>query len=253
MDEIVYGKNVVIELLKSKYDVWEIYFEDSKSKKPFFKDIFSLIKTLQKNVSYKYISREKLTLLCKNSEHQGIAAKISGFNILTLDEYLNIIQNNKDDIFLFILDCIHDPHNVGAIIRSAYSLGASGCVIFNKRSAKINATVAKTSAGAVFHLNLILSIGIFDAIKKLKDNGFKVIGCDIKSDKNIYESKLYDGKVAVIISNEGEGITNKCKEKVDELVRIPMIAKFDSLNVSVTAGIVMYERMRQLLLQEKLK
>ncbi len=242
--EYIFGKNPVIELIKSDYEIGEIFMENSPAKKPFFRDVIAKMRESKKTVKYSYITREKLTALCASCDHQGIAAEFAGFKKTGIQGYIKDI-GKKEDIFLFILDCIHDPHNLGAILRSSYSLGVAGCVIFEKRSAKINATVAKTSAGAVFHSKLIMSEGIFDAISNLKNAGFTVLGCQMGAEKNIFDYNLKKGRYAIILSNEGEGLSGKSASKIDGEVKIPMAAGFDSLNVSVTAGIIAYEYARQ--------
>jgi 23S rRNA (guanosine2251-2'-O)-methyltransferase len=242
--EYIFGKNPVIELIKSGHEVSEIFMENSPAKKPFFREVIARMRELKKVIKYSYVTREKLTNMCQSPDHQGIAAEFGGFKTAGIQAYLKEI-GKKEDIFLFILDCIHDPHNLGAILRSSYSLGVSGCVIFEKRSAKINATVAKTSAGAVFHSKLIMSEGIFDAITNLRGAGFTVLGCEMNAEKNIFDYNLKKGRYAVILSNEGEGLSGKSQSKIDGTVKIPMTSDFDSLNVSVTAGIIAYEYARQ--------
>lgn len=218
--------------------------ENSPAKKPFFRDVIAKMRELKKAVKYTYVSREKLTNMCQSPDHQGIAAGFGGFRTVSMRDYIKQVEK-KEDVFLFVLDCIHDPHNLGAILRSSHSLGVSGCVVFEKRSAKINATVARTSAGAVFHSKLIMSEGIFDAIAGLRAAGFTVLGCEMDAEKNIFDYDLKKGRWAIILSNEGEGLSGKSHSKVDGTVKIPMAADFDSLNVSVTAGIIAYEYARQ--------
>ncbi|HOD39314.1 MAG TPA: 23S rRNA (guanosine(2251)-2'-O)-methyltransferase RlmB [Candidatus Wallbacteria bacterium] len=242
--EYIFGKNAVMELLKSSYEIGEFYMENSPAKKPFFREVLTKMRELKKLIKYNYVTREQLTKMCASPDHQGIAASFGGIKISGIQSYLKEIEK-REDVFLFILDCIHDPHNLGAILRSSFSLGVSGCVIFEKRSAKINATVAKTSAGAVFHSKLIMSEGIFDAISSLRNAGFKVLGCEMNAEKNVFDYDLKKGRYAIILSNEGEGLSGKSQSKIDGLVKIPMQADFDSLNVSVTAGIIAYEYARQ--------
>jgi len=185
--------------------------------------------------------------LCGSPDHQGVVASFEGFVKTPMQSYLASMPKGST-AFLFVLDCIHDPHNMGAIIRSSYAMGVSGCVVFDKRSAKINATVAKTSAGAIFHSNIIMSDGIAAAIAELKRAGFSVWGCEMEAKKSVYEIDLASGRHAIVLGNEGEGMTGKASAKTDGLIRIPMAAGFDSLNVSVTAGIIAYEYLRQTLI-----
>lgn len=242
--EYVYGKNTVIELIKSKYEICEILLENNTSKKPFYKELLAALRESGKQTKVSYYNREKISNLTSTSEHQGVAAAIENFKKIPIQDFVKSCKN-VENAFIFILDCIHDPHNMGAIIRSSYAMGVAGCVIFDKRSAKINATVAKTSSGAIFHMTMILSDGIFDAIAKLKEAGFCVLGCEMQTDNNVCDENFSRGKYAVILGNEGEGLTGKSAEKIDRLIKIPMSAPFDSLNVSVTAGIIAYEYARQ--------
>jgi len=242
--EYVYGKNTVIELIRSGYEISEILLENSPAKKPFYKELLAKLRESKRETKVGYHTREKLSNLTGTSEHQGVLAAIEYFKKTSLQEFIKSVKDRKN-IFIFVLDCIHDPHNMGAIIRSSYAMGVAGCVVFDKRSAKINSTVAKTSSGAVFHMNMIHSEGIFDAIAKLKEAGFTVLGCEMETANNIFDEKFSEGKFAVILGNEGEGLTGKSAAKIDRLIKIPMSVPFDSLNVSVTAGIIAYEYARQ--------
>ncbi|MEZ7893134.1 MAG: 23S rRNA (guanosine(2251)-2'-O)-methyltransferase RlmB [Candidatus Wallbacteria bacterium] len=242
--EYVYGKNTVIELIKSKNEVAGIYLEDKQSKKPYFKEIFVELKKSGRSIPVGYKSREELIKLSGSPENQGVIAEVPGFKKMSLGGFLKE-NKNVEKSFLFLLDCIHDPHNMGAIIRSAYAMGVTGCVVFDKRSAKINSTVAKTSAGALFHIPIICASGVLEAIANLKNDGYQILGCEMTAEKNVFDEDFTKGKYAVILGNEGEGLAGKTSAKVDREVRIPMPGQFESLNVSVTAGILAYEYMRQ--------
>lgn len=242
--DYIYGKNPVTELIRSPYPIGEIFLEGGPNKKPFYKDLLAELRKSGKQVQVSYKSRDLISRLTGNSEHQGVAAAFEGFTVTELDDFLKKTATTKD-MLIFVLDCIHDPHNVGAIVRSSYAMGVSACVVFEKRSAKINSTVAKTSSGALFHVEIVRSEGIFDALVKLKKAGFTVLGCEMEAETSIFDEKLASGKYAVVLGNEGEGISGKSSSRLDRGVKIPMAAPFDSLNVSVTAGIIAYEYLRQ--------
>ena len=242
--EYVYGKNTIIELIKSSNEITGIYLEDKPSKKPYFREILDELKKSGRNVSVGYKTREEITRLSASPENQGVIAEVPGFRKMSIGGFLKE-NKNLEKSFLFLLDCIHDPHNMGAILRSAYAMGVTGCVVFDKRSAKINATVAKTSAGALFHIPIICSTGILEAIANLKNEGYQILGCEMTAEKNIFDEDFTKGKYAIVLGNEGEGLAGKTSAKVDREIKIPMPGQFESLNVSVTAGILAYEYMRQ--------
>lgn len=242
--EYIYGKNPVIELLKSGYEVSGIFLEDSQAKRSFFKEVHETVSKYKKTVKFSRFDRDGLTRLCGSPDHQGVVASFEGFVKTPLRSYLGALPKGTE-AFLFVLDCIHDPHNMGAILRSSHAMGISGCVVFDKRSAKMNATVAKTSAGAIFHSNIITSDGIAAAIAELKKAGFSVWGCEMGAARDVFEIPLAEGRHAVILGNEGEGMTGRAAERTDGLIKVPMASEFDSLNVSVTAGIIAYEYLRQ--------
>ena len=143
-----------------------------------------------------------------------------------------------------ILDEIEDPHNLGSIIRTAETAGVHGIIIPKRRSASVNSTVAKVSAGAVEHMKIARVGNINEAIKTLKDNGIWICGTDMQANKYYYEQDL-TGPIAIVIGSEGHGMTRLVKENCDYLIKIPMKGKITSLNASVSAGIVVYETLRQ--------
>ena len=230
---LVYGRNVALEYLNNPKDIKKIYLQDSFSDEK----IISLIEKSKLNVIIK--TKNELDQLAKGV-HQGI--------ILDVHEYvykeLADIINKSDDSFIVILDHIEDPHNLGAIIRTCEAAGVDGIIIPKDRSTEVNATVLKTSAGAIKNCDVVQVVNLNQTIKELKDNGYWIYGTAMETDTS-YRDVDYKGKVAIIIGNEGHGMSRLVKEASDFIVRIPMYGKVNSLNASVSAGIMIYEVLRQ--------
>lgn len=174
---------------------------------------------------------------------QGVIGFIKDYKYKTLRE---IVDNNRDVInpLILILDQITDPHNLGAIIRSAVSFGADGIVIPRHNSAEINHTVLKTSSGTANHISIAKETNLNNTILFLKDNGYKIIGADINSEKNIFETD-FRLPAGLVIGSEGAGMRKLLKQNCDIIVRIPMSEKSNSLNVSVSTAVFLYEIFRQ--------
>ncbi|MDO4593821.1 MAG: 23S rRNA (guanosine(2251)-2'-O)-methyltransferase RlmB [Tissierellia bacterium] len=230
MDKI-YGRNAVIEAFLAKRDIKKAYIikEDSK----IIKKIIDLCQ--KNNVDINYVDKRFFEKTKIN--HQGVMVYADEF------EYKDI-NDTLDDDFIVILDKIEDPHNLGAIIRSCEAMGVDSVIIPEHKSAKINSTVYKTSAGAVNFMKIIMVKNITRTIKELKDNRFWVYGLAGEASEYIYDTDL-KGKVALVIGNEGKGISRLVKENCDMLIKIPMTGKINSLNASVAAAISIYEVLRQ--------
>lgn len=230
---LVYGRNVALEYLNNPKDIKRIYLQDTFSDEK----IISLVEKSKLPVVVK--SKNELDQLAKGV-HQGI--------ILDVREYvykdLKDIMNKSDDSFIIILDHIEDPHNLGAIIRTSEAAGVDGIIIPKDRSTEVNATVLKTSAGAIKNFDVVQVTNLNLAIKELKDNGYWIYGTSLETDTS-FRDVDYKGKVAIIIGNEGHGMSRLVKESSDFIVRIPMYGKVNSLNASVSAGIMIYEVLRQ--------
>lgn len=230
---LVYGRNVALEYLNNKEDIKKIYLQDNFTDEK----ILSLIENNKLPVVKK--TKSELDQLAKGV-HQGI--------ILDVREYvykeLSDIINKSDDAFIVILDHIEDPHNLGAIIRTCEAAGVDGIIIPKDRSSEVNATVLKTSAGAIKNCDVVQVTNISRTIQDLKDNGYWIYGTAMETDTS-YRDVNYQGKVAIIIGNEGHGMSRLVKESSDFIVRIPMYGKVNSLNASVSAGIMIYEVLRQ--------
>ena len=230
---LVYGKNVAVRVLsdrKISEKVRKIYID-----KNFYLKNENLLGEFSKS---KLIFKENRDLdkLAKGV-HQGIILDMAEYHYKTLDEVLT-----EDNNFILILDHIVDPHNLGAIIRTAVAAGVKTIVIPKDRQVLVNATVIKTSVGAVFDIDIVLVTNIVNTIRTLKDAGFFIYGSSLDGEN--YATVDYASKVALIIGNEEKGIGQLVKKSCDTLVTIPMSSKLDSLNASVAAGIMIYEVVR---------
>lgn len=229
---IVYGRNVAEEYLKNKDQVKKIYLQEG------FHDDF--INSLIEKSKIPVVFKKKFELdQLANGVHQGIIMDVVDFNYTSIDELFD-----KDDCFLVILDHLEDPHNFGAIIRTSEAAGVDGIVIPKDRSVEVNGTVIKTSVGASENMKISMVTNLNKTIDELKKNGFWIVGTDMDNSTD-YREIDYSGKIALIIGNEGNGMSRMVKESCDFIARIPMYGKVNSLNASVAAGIMIYEVIRQ--------
>jgi 23S rRNA (guanosine2251-2'-O)-methyltransferase len=174
---------------------------------------------------------------------QGILAKVEDFKYTGFSAIQERVKT-KNEALLLILDEVQDPHNLGAIIRTSAASGADGIILTEKNTAKVNHTVIKASAGAVNHIGITQSKNIYKTMEELKDTGFKILGTSLKSEKSLYDLD-FKGKYAIVLGNEGEGIRKNILKLCDELFKIPLAGRIESLNVSVSAGVILYEVLRQ--------
>ncbi len=225
----IYGKNVVIEKLKSNDKINKAYISNNFKEK----DIIKILK--EKNIKINFVNNQILNSKVSGL-HQGIILEIDDVKTYTLDEFLPTLKN-INNAKIVLLDHLEDPHNFGAIIRTCEALGINGIIIPNDRSVNINSTVVKTSVGAIEYINIIRVPNLQVAIKKLKENNFWIIGTDMKGTD--YRKIDYNMNTCLVIGNEGKGISNVIKNNCDYIVTIPMKGKIDSLNASVSCGIIL--------------
>jgi 23S rRNA (guanosine2251-2'-O)-methyltransferase len=239
-DFFVYGRQPVFELLRSGHPVSHLICSFELEEK-YKKRIISLAQ--KKNIHVEYIARAKLQKFTGPVVHQGIAAKIEEYKYTTEESIFDLLKENKISMIV-ILDQIQDPHNVGAIIRTAEIIGRTAIVLPKKGSAPINSTVAKTSSGSIFHAPIHLTNNLFKFIGRLKEKRIKIIAAIPGQQNNIYKTCL-TGPVAFIFGSEGEGVRKNLLSYCDVKISIPQAGMVDSLNVSVTAAIVLFESLRQ--------
>jgi len=208
------------------------------------KNTISILEWCEKRiVPVDYMPKAKLQILCGAVVHQGYVAQLGDYQYVMESDLFQFIKDNPRPVIL-ILDQIQDTHNLGAIIRTAESVNITALVIAEKGGAEVNATVAKTSAGAIFHCPIHRTDHLITFLEKLKTAGIKILGTVMNRDKVIYKSDLTVG-LAVIVGSEGKGIRKNILIHCDDQVSIPMRGSIDSLNVSVSTGIVLYEILRQ--------
>ena len=239
--DIVEGRNAVTELLKSEKDINKIFVQRGE-KHGSINQIISLAKS--KKIVIVEVDKSKLDLMSQTKNHQGIIAVVPPFEYSDIDEILEYAKSKNEDPFIVILDGIEDVHNLGSIIRTAETAGVHGIIIPKRRGALVNATVSKTSAGAVQYMKIARVNNLNDSIKELKDKGLWIYGTDMDAKNYYYEEKLL-GPIALVIGSEGFGMSNLVKKNCDVLIKIPMKGKVTSLNASVSAGITMYEVVKQ--------
>lgn len=226
---IVFGKNVAEEILESKQNINKVYLSNN------FNDNKIIDKLKENNVKIEYIDKNIMDKKYKGN-HQGIVLDIPDY------KYHSIEEAYTSD-FVVILDHLEDPHNLGAIIRTCEAAGVDFIIIPKNRSVEINSTVMKVSAGALNNIKIIEVNNIVNAFNKLKDNGFWIYSTDM--DGQCYTDVKYDSKTALVIGNEGSGISRIVRENSDFIISIPMKGKINSLNASVAAAIAIYEVVRQ--------
>ena len=188
--------------------------------------------------------KRKLDEMSQTGNHQGVIAIVPPFEYCDVDDILNVAKEKNEDPFIIILDGIEDPHNLGAIIRTAETAGAHGVIIPKRRAVGVNSTVNKSSAGAVEYMKVARVNNITETMNYLKEQGLWIIGTDMDTDRYYYNQDM-TGPIAIVIGSEGFGMSRLVKENCDILVKIPMKGNITSLNASVSAGIVMYEVVKQ--------
>lgn len=229
----IYGKNVAKEKLKHPTDVVQVYLS-SKFKDKEIEDLLAASKIKTTYLNNKIMDNKV------NGLHQGIIIEVSDIKTYNLDIIKNFTSKNP---VIVMLDHLEDPHNFGAIIRTSYALGIDAIIIPNDRSVDITPTVVKTSAGAIYNIPIIKVPNLTNTIEKLKKEGYWIVGTDMQGD-NYCELK-YDMPTCLIIGNEGKGMSKIVKNNCDYLVSIPMEGQIDSLNASVSCGIILSEIKRQ--------
>lgn len=240
-DDQVEGRNSVLELLESGKDINKIFVAKGERQGSINKIIG---KAKDSKVVIVETDKRKLDEMSQTGNHQGVIAIVPPFEYCDVDEILKVAKEKNEDPFIIILDGIEDPHNLGAIIRTAETAGAHGVIIPKRRAVGVNSTVNKSSAGAVEYMKVARVNNITETMNYLKEQGLWIIGTDIDTDKYYYNQDM-TGPIAIVIGSEGFGMSRLVKENCDILVKIPMKGNITSLNASVSAGIVMYEIVKQ--------
>lgn len=235
--QIIYGRNAVSEALSSDKEIDTVFVQRGSSAG----NIISVAK--KRGVVVKDVSEEKLSSITGTQKHGGVAAELCACTYAELEDILEVSREKGTKPFIIIADEIADPHNLGAIIRTAEAAGADGVIIPKRRSASLNATVFKTSAGAAAWIKVARVSNLVDAIKTLKKHNIWVWG--MEADGSPFDKTDFKGGTAIVVGSEGFGLGRLVRESCDGVLSLPMNGKVNSLNASVSAGILMYEVVRQ--------
>lgn len=226
----LYGKNVVKELIENNKTIQKAYVYKN------FSDKNLILELKKRNININYLEKNQLDKLVKGL-HQGIIVSVANYKYADIDTFIN-----DDNSLVVILDHLEDPHNFGAIIRTCEAAGVNGIIVPKNRSVEVNPTVAKVSVGALERMKIAQVTNLSQTISYLKKQGFWIVGTDMKGTS--YDEIDYKGKTAIIIGNEGNGMSRVIRENCDFIATIPMIGKINSLNASVSAGIIIYEAIK---------
>lgn len=234
------GRNAVIEAYRAGKTIDKIFIQDGCQDGP----VMTIKREAKKHDTLvKYVSRERLDQMSETGKHQGVIAYAAAYEYAEVDDILKAAQEKGEPPFIFLLDNIEDPHNLGAIIRTANLAGAHGVIIPKNRAVGLTATVARTSAGALNYTPVAKVTNLAKTIEELKEKGLWFVCADMDG------TQMYDldlkGAIGLVIGNEGEGVGRLVKEKCDFVASIPMKGDIDSLNASVAAGVLAYEIVRQ--------
>ena len=240
MSEQIEGRNAVLEAFRSGKCVDKLFILDGCQDGP--------VRTIarearKKDTIINYVSKERLDQLSETRAHQGVIAQVAAYEYSTVDDILAKAEEKGEPPFLILLDNVEDPHNLGAIIRTANLAGAHGVIIPKRRAVGLTSTVAKTSAGAINYTPVAKVTNLVRTMEELKEKGIWFVCADMGGE-NMYRLDL-KGPIGLVIGNEGEGVSRLVREKCDFIASIPMKGDIDSLNASVAAGVLAYEIVRQ--------
>ncbi len=239
------GRNAVLEAFRSGKTIDKLFVLDGCQDGP----VKSIVREAKKHDTIiTYVARERLDQMSETGHHQGVMAFAAAYEYAEVEDMLEAAQKKGEPPFLFLLDGIEDPHNLGAIIRTANLAGAHGVIIPKRRAVGLTATVARTSAGALNYTPVAKVTNLVSTIEELKKQGMWFVCADMGGE-TMYRLNL-TGPLGLVIGNEGEGVSRLVKETCDMTASIPMKGEIDSLNASVAAGVLAYEVVRQRLLQK---
>lgn len=234
------GRNAILEVLKSGRDIEKIMIQKGNTEGTIRRIV---AQAREKSIMIQEVSRQKLDEISQTKNHQGVIALVSAHHYVEVEDILKAAQAKNEPPFIIILDEITDPHNLGAVMRSAECAGAHGIIIPKHRSVGLTATVGKTSAGAIEYMPVAKVTNIVKTMEMLKKHGIWIVCADMTG-LDYFDSDL-KGAIALVIGSEGTGVGRLIKENCDFTVSIPMYGKISSLNASVAAGLLMYEIVRQ--------
>ena len=240
-DDQVEGRNAVLELLENDKDINKLYITKGE-KNGSINKIIAIAN--EKKIVIVEKDKKQIDMMAQTKNHQGVIAIVPPFEYVEVEDIINVAKEKNEEPFILILDKIEDTHNLGAIIRTAEVAGVHGIIIPKRRAASVNSTVSKVACGALEHMKIARVGNITETIKKLKSQGIWICGTVIDAEKYYFEEN-YRVPIAVVIGNEANGISDLVKKNCDFLVKIPMKGNITSLNASVSAGIIVYEVLKQ--------
>lgn len=238
---IIEGRNAVSEALKAERSIDKLFILESASQDGPLKTIVA--KARQAGIVVNFESKEKMDQRSVGHKHQGVIAYVAAYDYVELDVILEKAKEKQEDPFLLILDGVEDPHNLGAILRTANIAGVHGVIIPKRRACGLTETVVKTSAGAIEYTPICKVTNITKTIEELQDKGLWIIGADMNG-QSMYKVDM-KGKIALVIGGEGSGLSELVRKKCDFIAQIPMKGEITSLNASVATGVLIYEAFRQ--------
>lgn len=240
MTDIIYGRNPVLEALRSNQPIDRILLARGiKATGP----VAEILKRAHaQNIAVEWVDRTELNSLAHS--HQGVIARVPAFRYSTVDEMLALAQRRNERPLLLVLDRVQDVHNLGSLIRTAEAVGAHGLIIPERRAAGVTSAVYKSSAGAVTHLLVARVTNLVRTLKQLKGEGLWIVGLDMTGDQD-YDALDWAMPTAIVVGSEGHGLGRLVRETCDFLVRLPMRGKIDSLNAAVAGSIVLYTAWRR--------
>lgn len=239
-NEVIEGRNAVLEAFRAKKEIDRLFIQDGVKDGP----VQTIIKEARKSHALvEFVKKERLDQMSGTGKHQGVIAYVAAYSYSELQDIFDLAGKKEEDPFIFVLDGIEDPHNLGAIIRTANQAGAHGVIIPKRRAAGLTGIVAKASAGAVNYVPVVKVTNITNTMEELKQRGIWFVCADMDG-QMMYDLNL-KGPVGLVIGNEGEGVSRLVKEHCDFVASIPMKGDIDSLNASVAAGVLAYEIVRQ--------
>ena len=238
--QVIEGRNAVMEAFRSGKSIDKVYILDGCQDGP----IRSIVREAKKHDTIiNIVTKERLGQLSETGKHQGVVAMAAAYDYAEVEDMLELARQKGEDPFLILLDNIEDPHNLGAIIRTANLAGAHGVIIPKRRAVGLTATVARTSAGALNYTPVAKVTNLVKTMEELKEKGLWFVCADMDGDV-MYKVNM-KGPIGLVIGNEGEGVGRLVKENCDMTASIPMKGDIDSLNASVAAGVLAYEIVRQ--------
>ena len=237
--DFVFGRHAVVEALQTPDRVNRVFIQEGTSGRDAAK-VIELAR--EKGIQVQTVPKTKIEDLVGNTVHQGLVASIAAYEYADLEDVFKKAEEKGEDPFIVILDGVEDPHNLGSILRTADATGVHGIIIPKRRSASLTATVAKASTGAIEHVPVVRVTNLTQTIEQLKARGVWVFGTDMNGTD--YRKWNTSGPLAIVMGNEGKGVSRIVKESVDEMVTIPMVGHVQSLNASVASALMMYEVFR---------